>query len=184
MKLIIDIDENIFTRLFDCVDGGELSLSHADLDRLETAVRSGAPYEKIEGDLISRNTLKDIVRSELADDGYGVRRFIGIIDNVSAVVPEEFMNSYQEGYDLARKEFERPEGEWIDTGSGQECSQCHEIQYGYDNFRHFCANCGVKMKHGDSDIQKSCYTCKYKAGCPKSEVCQECRGFNHYERAV
>ena len=36
-------------------------------------------------------------------------------------------------------------GQWIDTGSGQECSSCGEIQYGYDNFRNFCPNCGAKM---------------------------------------
>lgn len=36
-------------------------------------------------------------------------------------------------------------GHWIDTGSGQECSECREIQYGYDNFRYFCANCGARM---------------------------------------
>lgn len=36
-------------------------------------------------------------------------------------------------------------GYWIDTGSGQKCSECGEIQYGYDNFRCFCANCGAKM---------------------------------------
>ena len=34
---------------------------------------------------------------------------------------------------------------WIDTGSGQMCSRCGEIQYGYDNFRRFCASCGAKM---------------------------------------
>ena len=34
---------------------------------------------------------------------------------------------------------------WIDTGSGQECSECHEIQYGYDNHRFYCGNCGAKM---------------------------------------
>ena len=37
-------------------------------------------------------------------------------------------------------------GYWIDTGSGQECSVCHEIQYGYDNFRYYCSNCGAKME--------------------------------------
>ena len=37
-------------------------------------------------------------------------------------------------------------GHWIDTGSGQECSECGEIQYGYDNFRCFCPNCGAKME--------------------------------------
>ena len=36
-------------------------------------------------------------------------------------------------------------GHWIDTGSGQMCSRCGEIQYGYDNFRRFCASCGAKM---------------------------------------
>ena len=41
---------------------------------------------------------------------------------------------------------ERKKGKWIDTGSGQECSVCHEIQYGYDTFRHYCANCGAAMK--------------------------------------
>lgn len=36
-------------------------------------------------------------------------------------------------------------GYWIDTGSGQMCSRCGEIQYGYDSFRRFCPNCGAKM---------------------------------------
>ena len=41
-------------------------------------------------------------------------------------------------------------GKWIDTGSGQECSECHEIQYGYDTFRYFCAFCGADMR-GEED---------------------------------
>ena len=41
-------------------------------------------------------------------------------------------------------------GRWIDTGSGQECSECGEIQYGYDSFRHFCANCGSQMEVYDA----------------------------------
>lgn len=40
----------------------------------------------------------------------------------------------------------RKPGHWIDTGSGQECSVCGEIQYGYDNGRKFCANCGADMR--------------------------------------
>lgn len=36
-------------------------------------------------------------------------------------------------------------GRWRDTGSGQECSVCNEIQYGYDSRRFYCANCGAKM---------------------------------------
>ena len=41
---------------------------------------------------------------------------------------------------------ENTHGYWIDTGSGQECSVCHEIQYGYDTFRYFCACCGADMR--------------------------------------
>ena len=33
-------------------------------------------------------------------------------------------------------------GKWIDTGSGTECSECHEIMYGYDNYRNYCQYCG------------------------------------------
>lgn len=42
-------------------------------------------------------------------------------------------------------------GHWIDTGSGQECSECGEIQYGYDNFRFYCANCGAKIESEDEE---------------------------------
>ena len=42
---------------------------------------------------------------------------------------------------------ENVRGEWIDTGSGQECSVCKEIQYGYDNYRNFCPNCGADMQN-------------------------------------
>ena len=34
-------------------------------------------------------------------------------------------------------------GSWIDTGSGQECPFCGEIQYGYDSFRRYCTVCGA-----------------------------------------
>lgn len=40
-------------------------------------------------------------------------------------------------------------GRWIDTGSGQECSVCREIQYGYDNGRYYCPNCGARMENDD-----------------------------------
>ena len=46
---------------------------------------------------------------------------------------------------------ERKRGKWIDTGSGQECSECHEFQPGYDGFRFFCACCGADMREGEQD---------------------------------
>lgn len=62
------------------------------------------------------------------------------------------LNPYDDGIYSAAKEIERmpaaepKTGKWIDTGSGQECDQCHEIQYGYDTGRNYCANCGAKME--------------------------------------
>lgn len=40
-------------------------------------------------------------------------------------------------------------GEWIDTGSGQQCSACGEFQPGYDNYRYFCPVCGAFMRGED-----------------------------------
>lgn len=37
-------------------------------------------------------------------------------------------------------------GQWIDRGSGQECSVCGEMQYGYDSYRNYCACCGADMR--------------------------------------
>lgn len=55
-----------------------------------------------------------------------IREFVSLIDGSEIDVPE------------------RNVGEWIDTGSGEECSVCNEIQYGYDNYRNYCANCGSR----------------------------------------
>lgn len=40
-------------------------------------------------------------------------------------------------------------GKWIDTGSGTECSRCHEITYGYDNYRNYCPICGSYNRGGE-----------------------------------
>lgn len=65
--------------------------------------------------------------------------------------------------DLPSVQPEQKMGHWIDTGSGQECSLCREIQYGYDNFRRFCASCGAKMESEENmkykTIDNPCYHC-------------------------
>lgn len=50
---------------------------------------------------------------------------------------------------LPSVEIEKKKGKWRDTGSGEECSCCGEIQYGYDNFRFYCAHCGAEMEERD-----------------------------------
>ncbi len=113
------------------------------------------------GDL---DDLKESIALMWGDNNHVTESMYEIIDNAPTVEPfepdyvgAERLNARQRGYEegyhngLEIGKTLNPkikQGEWIDTGSGQECNVCHEIQYGYDNFRNFCPNCGAKMKGG------------------------------------
>ena len=64
MKIVIDIDENVFTRLFDNgVDDYDdpidiATVIHDTMD-IQTAIRNGTPLPEHHGDLIERNELLD-----------------------------------------------------------------------------------------------------------------------------
>ena len=80
-------------------------------------------------------------------------------------------------------------GYWIDTGSGQECSECREVQYGYDNHRFYCQNCGAKMiepqKSEDKKWErweKSCVNCKYENKKYKKWPCVDCLDKDRWEK--
>ena len=69
---------------------------------------------------------------------------------------EFFANGYKKGYEDAKKEFERPQGEWILSCGTFYCSECNH--YAYDNRRFkWCPCCGADMrkpqtqKFADSD---------------------------------
>lgn len=73
-----------------------------------------------------------------------------IIDNAPTVIPEDFMNSYEEGYERAKKDFERPQdkwGKWII--SEIQCPECLEYFqtdcYSTEELKK-CPNCGAKME--------------------------------------
>lgn len=177
MKLIIDIDDNVFTRLFD----NGVDTSSDDREVIDRAVRNGMPYaESPQGDLISREALKEELEEIVCIEPIFYQKTVfETIDNAPPVTDrtEEVLSLQNTIAKLVEgiSENARPQGEWL----FHRCSLCG--QYDARDNENFCSNCGADMK---SDIQKSCYTCKYKAGCPKSEVCQECRGFDHYEKAV
>lgn len=78
-------------------------------------------------DAVDRNLVKmDISRWKGYIDDDMIARMHISIDKLPSVTPQQKV------------------GHWIDTGSGQKCSKCHEIQYGYDNHRLYCANCGSR----------------------------------------
>jgi len=124
MKLIIDIDDNVFTRLFD----NGVDTSSDDRAVIDRAVRKGMPYaESPQGDLISRGALKKAITDRLVSVTYnsdytdglqeGYLNTINEIDNAPAVslqdiYQEGHYDGHIEGYTKAINE-ERPQGDSI-----------------------------------------------------------------------
>jgi len=155
MKLIIDIDENVFTRLFD----NGVDTSPEDRKVIDSAVRNGMPYaESPQEDLISREALRKRL-DELhwtLECGFDKRIYLdSIIDNaptVEAFTEEDIKQAIKEnfdiGYEMAKNKYARPKGEWIKMsdryGVYFACEKC-----GYDRERaitNFCPNCGADMR--------------------------------------
>ena len=85
-------------------------------------------------DLINRQDAIDALNSDASeldiwDPGYVVKR----------------ANIYRAVRKIEQVPTAVKRGTWRDTGSGQECSVCKEIQYGYDTYRNYCAYCGAYM---------------------------------------
>ena len=83
------------------------------------------------------------------------------IDNAPTVEQEVYMTGedydlYMKGYNQARKDLERPQGEWVATKYYTwECSKCGKsptIGMGYvqnhTELFNFCPNCGASMMTG------------------------------------
>ena len=84
-----------------------------------------------------------VIEIEIDDDDYKLIKDGGNIpSNLRDLITSSLFYRIRNGKLL-------PKGHWIDTGSGQECSECGEIQHGYDNFRYFCAYCGAKMTESE-----------------------------------
>ena len=73
---------------------------------------------------------------------------------------------------------ERETGKWIDTGSGQECSCCGEIQYGYDNHRRYCPYCGAKMERGMTKREVTQILKEIRKVCSEAYACVDCPYLN------
>ena len=81
MQIIIDIDDNLYTRLFD--NGDEYV---ADMRRACVAIRKGTPLPKGHGRLIDADELKKIIKENdiLTMAGFSVR--LCDIDNTSTII--------------------------------------------------------------------------------------------------
>jgi hypothetical protein len=117
--------------------------------------------------LIDANALKEVayINKGNFNTVEGIREWI---DNAPTVVPEDFMHSYEEGYERARKDFERPHGNWVVTklqsihSEDVTCPFCNarptRSEYGYYLKDNFCHECGADMRHEKKVKIPSCLT--------------------------
>ena len=108
-----------------------------DMDETQEQIDFVQPHKRIpvtltvSGDLISRQAAVDAIQHafdrETLLNSFVRKVAVDALKTMPSIKPQE------------------PTGHWIDTGSGQICSECGEIQHGYDSFRRFCASCGAKM---------------------------------------
>ncbi len=110
-------------------------------------------------DLISR----EVLLSEYDNNFVRYKDFRDFLENVPDVEIRDslFVNGYAQGYEDAKKKFERPQGEWkeyklrndIVVEYAFKCSNCKKdsgLRYHAD----FCPNCGARMgvKKNDNNL--------------------------------
>ena len=132
-----------------------------NLDEAIKRYTSNAEYERTHGNLQGclefrqlAEWLKDykrLLEQEPCEDAISRQAVLNTISELNAISFYEAQEDSKECYYEIRQAIKdlspvKPQtGYWIDTGNGQMCSECNEIQYGYDSFRRFCASCGAKM---------------------------------------
>lgn len=84
MQIVIDIDEDVFTRLFD--NGTEdYGIVNDDLFAVAKSIRNGTPLPKGHGDLIGRKELlKDLYKRNYTDLTY--RDFVALVDYAPTII--------------------------------------------------------------------------------------------------
>ena len=131
--------------------------------------------DRPQGDLTSRRVLKNLIGAKSIiikfekekrgewrySSGVLLSDIYKTIDNAPTVEQELYINAadynvYLEGYKQGKKDFERPQGEWIIDGHHIRCNKCNEYicaqdREGCDIPNNYCPNCGAQMKGGDEE---------------------------------
>jgi hypothetical protein len=96
MKIVIDIDENLYTRLFDNMDDNG-DIDAVDMLKAYVAIRKGTPLPKRHTELVDRQIIADYVHSHIQEinTGYGdlnqhtnriLRMIEDYIDNAPTII--------------------------------------------------------------------------------------------------
>ena len=158
MKVIIDIDEDMYKACQRAVNNPKMTV-----DEVDVAIANGTPV-LTEGDLISREALKKAIQ----DNGYKhYFEIFEIIDNAPTVEEKSYAMGYQDGVEDGLDEI-RPQGKWeiVDEEGGIiwkcVCTECRHDPQEYISgtedrwlrkpLPNFCPNCGADMRmEGEED---------------------------------
>ena len=168
MKLIIDIPEDRYRQI--------KNMPNAFGSDICKAIRNGTPYEeRPQGDLISREVLKEVIstcdkfaclpdtrlvpfyRLANAEKNYvpyvHFEDIVKVIDNAPTVEYPFYAEAYQTGYEEGKNA--RTQGEWKDHSEEGyvECPFCEHLTNCEDNIDelHYCWNCGAYMQKGGAE---------------------------------
>jgi len=155
MQIIINIDEDVFTRLFD--NGTEdYAIVNDDLFAVAKSIRNGTllPEHQPCEDCISRVEAISAVKDLSEHYANNQREFHPHID---------FVVERLEELPSVTPQPTRPKGKWINAKVGKlfpsndyKCSECNNI-LDFDGLNcgrgdaNFCPNCGVDMRRGDDN---------------------------------
>lgn len=118
MKYVIDIDENVFTRLFD--NGTEdYEISNDDLSTITKAIRNGKPLPKGHGRLIDADALKKkAVMCPTVGNTETLLLDIGDVENAPTIIKADKVCTYKEtGCGSCRWQIECPYDEADEEGT-------------------------------------------------------------------
>ena len=94
------------------------------------------------------------------------------VPTVEAKTTEDCIIAYGDGYETARRLYERQQGEWVYNSYGNGCGNWHCSECGIiivmckNSHNNFCPNCGADMR-GKPDQLRDCENCVHHSdnGC-------------------
>ena len=138
MKVVIDIDENLYTRLF---DNGNIDAM--DMLKACVAIRKGTPLQKGHGDLISRQTVLDLF-GDIHPLDYSNRAYVSMIKGLPSIE----VKPIKYGKWIGGEYWSEGCGMGEDYGYYYKCSLCgNQVKGGYTNCGYkYCSKCGAEME--------------------------------------
>ena len=139
MKLIIDIDEEVYNHIKDSGDKYYIHFLTNDESLAIEAIANGIPVNT-DGDTISRSALRKNMEFICMGIMAGTEPYNAPLTEIDNAPTVHGIVAF----------VERPKGEWVHTdnrwGLGEwECNKCHGYSKARDNF---CGNCGAEMRGG------------------------------------